>query len=248
MTKGQIFEAVLQGDLTDLRMTSYVGTRRDQLMPLVVQHPFDLQREYIDEPRTSERYLLEHILWRNPQRCIDLGCGSGKIAKWLQDKMPEVIACDIDLGCLDTAKRIGVNRLFGGDFTTIDDPIDLILFLGGGFPISKVNEPKNHRAEFRNFLNSISEKIIDGGWLLLDTISFTDQNDKILDLAGEIEFQTKEQDYRVHECYFYPNKMTLIKEMKHHGILNASIMHRFFDEKGLIGERFRGVWQICKQV
>lgn len=81
------------------------------------------------EIQTSEtlRFILENIL-SNKSRILEIGCGSGKLAKQLDSLGHEIVAVDSSEKLIKNARRIGVDARIANFPDFEEQPFDVILF------------------------------------------------------------------------------------------------------------------------
>ncbi|MDJ0664043.1 MAG: class I SAM-dependent methyltransferase [Acidimicrobiia bacterium] len=74
------------------------------------------------------------VLSRASGRVLDIGAGAGRFAIELQNRGHDVVALDVDAGCLEVCSRVGVHNTFLGDVLDLADtepePFDTFLLMG----------------------------------------------------------------------------------------------------------------------
>lgn len=91
------------------------------------EFPLDLSFYFSSEPEPPEIDALSHV----SGRILDLGCGCGRILKFLQDKGCDAIGIDIDHIAVDVAHQRGCKQVLVGTLDDLNDhtPFDTILLL-----------------------------------------------------------------------------------------------------------------------
>ena len=91
----------------------------------------------------ADLYFLEPAEWfaveasvpsRARGRVLDIGAGAGRFATELQSRGHDVVALDVDAGCIEVCRRVGVRNTFLGDVFDLADtepePFDTFLLMG----------------------------------------------------------------------------------------------------------------------
>jgi len=92
-------------------------------------------------------YFSEYIDWSNLDKKIlklvkgkilDVGCGSGRVTKYLQDEGFDVMATDVSTGCIQVCKKQGITKTKVVGIEKLDrvfkkNSFDTILLLGHNF-------------------------------------------------------------------------------------------------------------------
>lgn len=91
------------------------------------EFPLDLSFYFSAEPEEPEVQVLSRV----SGRILDLGCGCGRIVKYLQDKGLDVTGLDIDPIAVEVAKKRGCRQVHTGSLVNLDQyrPFDTILLL-----------------------------------------------------------------------------------------------------------------------
>lgn len=89
--------------------------------------PLELEFYLSEEPEELEKDILNHATGR----ILDVGCGAGRVLKYLQKKDFDVTGFDIDSIAVQLCKERGLENVFVGDFNNIEQfgIFDTILFM-----------------------------------------------------------------------------------------------------------------------
>ena len=89
--------------------------------------PLDLEFYVGGGPEEYEKQVLNSVTGK----ILDVGCGAGRITKYLQDKGLNVVGFDIDSIAIHLCKERRIKNVFVGDFNNIEQfgVFDSILFL-----------------------------------------------------------------------------------------------------------------------
>lgn len=178
-------------DIFGMAMKAYYF-KKDET-PIMVHSPdFDddeiaieyLFRDFTEMPKTEQKALK--LAYGN---VLDVGCGAGSHALYLQQKDIDVKAIDTSAGAIAIAKERGVKNAEVKDFYAEIGQYDTLLFLMNGTGII------GNLINTDNFLNICKEVLKPGGQILIDSsdLSFLkDEEEPNDDLdrkyIGEIDF------------------------------------------------------------
>lgn len=87
----------------------------------------------------SERAAMEHV----NGRVLDVGCGAGRHALYLQDHGHEVVGIDVSPGAIEVARDRGVEDVRQVDVTDVcnlDIAVDTVLMMGNNFGLVGTRE------------------------------------------------------------------------------------------------------------
>jgi SAM-dependent methyltransferase len=92
-------------------------------------HPFELSF-YFSEPEEVERRVLS-LVCEEGCRIVDIGCGSGRVLKYLQEQGFNALGLDIDRVAVDVALRRKCQSVYVGSLETSEDfgLFDVILLM-----------------------------------------------------------------------------------------------------------------------
>lgn len=79
---------------------------------------------------------VQEALDRARGRVLDVGCGAGRHALYLQEQGHDVLGIDVSPGAIDVCRERGVERaevLDVGDVSALDEPFDTVLMFGNNF-------------------------------------------------------------------------------------------------------------------
>lgn len=111
------------------------------------EHIIERDDGYIDKINTST-YFQEYEEWQEYEknaikeakgRILDVGCGAGRVALWLQKQGYDVVGIDVSTLAIETAEKRGLNDCRLMDVRELDFPpgyFDTILLLGNNFGIA----------------------------------------------------------------------------------------------------------------
>lgn len=108
----------------------------------------DLERKAIDLSRGS---------------VLDVGCGAGSHALYLQEKGIKITAIDISADAIKTCKLRGVENAIKADIMTFAGKFDTVLVLMNGTGLSGTLD------NLPNFLGHLKSLLTDGGQVLIDS-------------------------------------------------------------------------------
>lgn len=100
--------------------------------------PADYFRRYEEWP-ARQRDAMEHV----HGRVLDIGCGAGRHALYLQEQGHEVVGIDVSPNALAVCRDRGlddVRELGIGDVDQLDGPFDTVLMLGNNFGLVGTSE------------------------------------------------------------------------------------------------------------
>lgn len=96
-------------------------------------------------------------------KVLDVGCGAGSHALYLQQKGVDVTAIDISAHAVETAKKRGVKQAFQQDLMTVSGKFDTILLLMNGTGIFQT------LAQTSAYLQKLKLLLNPGGQILIDS-------------------------------------------------------------------------------
>ena len=96
-------------------------------------------------------------------KVLDVGCGAGSHALYLQQKGVDVTAIDISAHAVETAKKRGVKQAFQQDLMTVSEKFDTILLLMNGTGIFQT------LAQTSAYLQKLKLLLNPGGQILIDS-------------------------------------------------------------------------------
>jgi SAM-dependent methyltransferase len=120
---------------------------------------------YIDTHEGVPNYFSTYEEWREDEksalshcrgRVVDVGCGAGRIALYLQEKGHSVVGIDVSPGAIEVCRARGVKELLQIPFTQIDGrvgQVDRFVLFGNNFGL--FGSPKRARWLLRR-LKSLS--------------------------------------------------------------------------------------------
>ncbi|MCR9181671.1 MAG: class I SAM-dependent methyltransferase [Flavobacteriaceae bacterium] len=115
-------------------------------------------RDYEEMPQIEQRAL---DLAKG--KVLDVGCGAGSHALYLQEKGLEVIAIDVSKGAIEVCKLRGVNDAKMLRLLNITEKFDTVLLLMNGTGIFQNLEKAPH------YLNHLKNLLNPGGQILIDS-------------------------------------------------------------------------------
>jgi ubiquinone/menaquinone biosynthesis C-methylase UbiE len=166
-------------------------------------------KEYLqsDNYKTAKK-LIE--LCGTENKIIDIGCGSGFIAKILNDNGNEVIGFDMLDSCINETRKKGV---FCWKADAKDLPID-----NQCADIVIMSEVLEHLLETQEVLAEARRVLKKGGRIIITTPNFCSFRDRILVMFGHLQAYSQHSD---HIKFF--NKERLVREFKQAGFKHMNI-------------------------
>lgn len=107
--------------------------------------------------------LEQNALDKCTGKVLDVGCGAGSHALYLQQKGVDVTAIDISAHAVETAKKRGVKQAFQQDLMTVSEKFDTILLLMNGTGIFQT------LAQTSAYLQKLKLLLNPGGQILIDS-------------------------------------------------------------------------------
>lgn len=107
--------------------------------------------------------LEQNALDKCTGKVLDVGCGAGSHALYLQQKGVDVTAIDISAHAVETAKKRGVKQAFHQDLMTVSEKFDTILLLMNGTGIFQT------LAQTSAYLQKLKLLLNPGGQILIDS-------------------------------------------------------------------------------
>lgn len=107
--------------------------------------------------------LEQNALDKCTGKVLDVGCGAGSHALYLQQKGVDVTAIDISAHAVETAKKRGVKQVFQLDLMTVSEKFDTILLLMNGTGIFQT------LAQTSAYLQKLKLLLNPGGQILIDS-------------------------------------------------------------------------------
>jgi 2-polyprenyl-3-methyl-5-hydroxy-6-metoxy-1,4-benzoquinol methylase len=91
------------------------------------EHPLDLRFYFQHKPEEYETELLKHV----SGRILDIGCGPGRIMKFLQEQGLDVLGFDMDSAVVQLCKERGIKNVFVESYDNMEHfgVFDTILLL-----------------------------------------------------------------------------------------------------------------------
>ena len=202
-------------------------------------------------PREDSYLIQKHVKAHVKGKVLDMGTGSGILAKTALEHTEDVIACDVDKTAVKFATEQGVNVIHSDLFSNLaiktdKDRFSLIMFNPPYLP----NEPgakdvaldggKNGYETIGRFLDSANPFLHENGKILLLFSSLT-KKQKIDEYIERNCFSSKlidREKLAFEELYVYSiEKTKLLKKLERIGIKNISYFtkgHRGYLYKGLL--------------
>ena len=166
----------------------------------------------------EEMPLMEQSALENSRGSVlDIGCGSGSHALWLEEKGFEVKAIDISPGAIETCRLRGVRNAQVQDIWEINgDSFDTLLLLMNGMGICGTLD------KLPVLLKKLKGLMRPGGQILADSSDiiymFEDENDPPLPqdhYYGEVQFQTR---YKGRTSEVFPWLYVDFNNLEHHAM------------------------------
>lgn len=107
--------------------------------------------------------LEQNALDKCTGKVLDVGCGAGSHALYLQQKGVDVTAIDISAHAVETAKKRGVKQVFQQDLMNLSGKFDTILLLMNGTGIFQT------LAQTSAYLQKLKLLLNPGGQILIDS-------------------------------------------------------------------------------
>jgi SAM-dependent methyltransferase len=118
---------------------------------------------YFAEPNEGQRGIVD----RARGRVLDIGCGAGRFALYLQERGHDVVAIDISPGAVEVCRRRGVRDVRLVSIADIDKSLgtfDTVVMLGNNFGLF------GSFARARRLLRRLHRLVGEGGQLIAETL------------------------------------------------------------------------------
>ena len=123
----------------------------------------ELEIAYFFRAYNAMPKLEQKALDKCTGKVLDVGCGAGSHALYLQQKGVDVTAIDISAHAVETAKKRGVKQAFQQDLMTVSEKFDTILLLMNGTGIFQT------LAQTSAYLQKLKLLLNPGGQILIDS-------------------------------------------------------------------------------
>jgi SAM-dependent methyltransferase len=129
----------------------------------VFDHADELEHERLELlGETLDKGTFRRLTALHPRpgwRCLDIGAGTGGVARWLSDACGDVVATDVEIGSLRRRPHPGVDVL-RHDVTSDEFP-------EGSFDLIHARWVLMHLADRQQILQRMTRWLAPGGWLLI---------------------------------------------------------------------------------
>jgi len=129
----------------------------------VFDHADELEHDRLELlGRTFDEGTFRRLAALRPRpgrRCLDVGAGTGGVARWLSDVCGNVVATDVEIGSLHRRPHPGV-RVQRHDVTRDEFP-------AGSFDLIHARWVLMHLADRQQILRRMARWLAPGGWLLI---------------------------------------------------------------------------------
>ena len=152
---------------------------------------------------------------------LDIGCGSGSHALWLQEKGLEVKAIDISPGAIETCRIRGVKKAEVQDIWKLEgDTFDTLLMLMNGMGIcGRLEKLPDLLKKLKSLLKPEGQILADSSDLIY---MFEDEDSETLPsyhYYGEVQFETRYKDLRSNPFpWLYVDYHNLVLHANHAGL------------------------------
>lgn len=153
---GQALLDFYQGSASE-DLVTWTSISDEDILPLDY-----LFRDYEEMPKIEKEALK-----RSNGTVLDIGCGAGSHALWLQNQGLEVLGVDYSQGAIEVAQKRGVKNVIHSNFLDLNGQFDTILMLMNGTglleELSKLTERLNH---LKSLMSTDGQILIDSSDLI----------------------------------------------------------------------------------
>ncbi|MBW4968908.1 class I SAM-dependent methyltransferase [Croceibacter atlanticus] len=171
----------------------------------------------------SEMPKIEQLALQNTKSSVlDVGCGAGSHALYLQEQGHDVLAIDTSEGAITTCKRRGVVQARQLPFLEVEGTFDtIILLMNGTGIIGSLQEIPAFFDKLKSLLSKNGQVLIDSS----DLIYLFDEDDLVQGYYGQMEYKLSYKSIETDWFnWLFLDKDNLNEEAKLHGF-NCDIIY-----------------------